>query len=187
MAVLSAKFSPGLLVLAGWLGLCGTTPAAAAPSSGVVAQQSVYAAFVVNITRFVLWPETAFRSVDEPIVIGTFERAAINDELDRAVQGERVGARPLKTLRIHSLDDLARCQAVYLEGADPQQNAVLSRIAGRPVLAIGDGDGFLELGGHIRFVPKPPRTQLRIRLANLRSSGLQVRSQLLRLAQVEGP
>lgn len=192
MASLRVSFLHGFwaIPLAGALGL-STAPGRAAglpPPSGVVTQQSVYAAFIVNVTRFIQWPSTAFRSPDEPLVIGTFAHAVINDELDGAVRGESVGNHPLRTRRIHSLDDLASCHVIYLEGADAQvQNAVLNRIAGKPVLSIGDSNGFLELGGHIRFVPRPPRTQLRIGLTNLKASGLQARAQLLRLAQAAGP
>lgn len=157
------------------------------PLPTVVSEQSVYAAFVVNITRFVQWPDTAFSSAEAPLVIGTFARDPINAELDIAVQGERVGARALQAIRLHSLDDLARCHVVYLAGSEAQIATVLGRIAGKPILSISDGDGFLELGGHVRFVPRPPRTQLRIGVPNLRRSGLQARAQLLRLGQADGP
>lgn len=160
--------------------------AAAPPPGGAVSQQSVYAAFVVNVTRFIQWPDTAFASPEAPMIIGTFPRDPINEQLDAAVAGEFVGARPLKTIRIRSLDDVARCQVVYLTGSETQKQAVLTRVAQKPILSLSDGDGFIELGGQIQFVPKPPHTQLRISVVNLRAAGLHARSQLLRLAQVEG-
>lgn len=171
-----------------WVGVAtiAVVPSAQAASSAV-AQQSVYAAFVVNITRFIQWPDSAFSGPDAPIVIGTFARDPINGELDGAVRGELVGTRPLRTIRIRSLDDLATCHLVYMAGSEPQKQAVLARIAGKPILSISDGDGFLDLGGHVRFVPRPPHTQLRIGLDNLRASGLQARAQLLRIAQAEAP
>lgn len=51
-----------------------------------------------------------------------------------------------------------------------------------PILALGDDDGFLELGGHVQLLSQPPRTHLKISSENLKRSALEARAQLLRLA-----
>lgn len=157
-----------------------------APPAEAVGQQAVYAAFVVNITRFIQWPAASFPQPDSPIVIGTFPKDLINEPLDAAVAGEVVGTHPLKVVRIQSLDDLANCNVIYVTGSATLKQAVLARIANKPILSVSDDKGFIELGGHVRFVARPPHTQLLIGVANLRASGLQARAQLLRLAQLEG-
>ena len=158
----------------------------ASPASETVDQQSVYAAFVVNITRFIQWPDAVFAQPDSPLVIGTFPKDPINEFLDAAVVGESAATHPLKTMRIQNLDDLSRCNVVYITGSAAVKQSVLARIANKPILSVSDDKGFIELGGHVRFVPRPPHTQLRIGVANLRASGLQARAQLLRLAQLDG-
>jgi hypothetical protein len=160
----------------------GSRPAAVPPA--LVSTQEVYAAFTVNLTRFVTWPEGTFPSRDAPIVIGSFPRDAINAALDEAVKGESVEGHPLRTMRIQSLDDLAKCQVVFLSKNNATRAAVLSRLAHKPVLTVSDADGFLELGGHVWFEARPPHTRPRISPENLKLSGLEVRSQLLRLAAV---
>jgi hypothetical protein len=164
---------------------CGhaQAPAPRPPATtALVDTHAVYAAFTVNLTRFVTWPEGTFANRDAPIVIGSFPRDAINPALDDAVKGESVEGHPLRTMRIQSLDDLAKCQVVFLSKSNATRPAVLARVEHKPVLTVSDADGFLELGGHVWFESRPPHTRPRISAENLKASGLEVRSQLLRLA-----
>ena len=156
-------------------------PAGAAPLP-VASTQAVHPAFTVNQTRFITWPPAAFAAPGAPLVIGTFPRDPINAELDAAARGEAVNGHPVQTMRLQSLNDLAKCHVVFLSQNNSRQVAVLQQAAHKPILLIGDGDGFLELGGHVRFVPQPPRIGLRISSENLKASGLEARAQLLRLA-----
>jgi hypothetical protein len=158
--------------------------AANAPASPppVVSTEAVQAAFILNLTRFVTWPESAFASADAALVIGTFPRDAINGELDAGAHDEVVNNHPVRTLRIQSLDDLAKCHVIFVPQNNARRAAILQQVARKPILAIGEGDDFLGLGGHVRFVPQPPRIGLRISVENLRASGLEARAQLLRFA-----
>lgn len=168
------------------LALAGTFPghvvSARAAQPAIVSTQAVYAAFTLNLTRFVTWPANTFASEDEPLVIGTFPRDPINAELDAAVRDEMVNRHPIKTLRLQSLEDIAKCHVIFVSRGQGRQNAVLERCAGRPILTIGDADGFLELGGHVRFVAQAPHIRLSISPANLKASSLEARAQLLRIA-----
>ena len=185
MALLNPKRSGwlcaiGVALTLGSLYYAATPPAAAARP--IVGTHAVHAAFTVNLTRFITWPEAAFESRTAPLVIGTFPRDPVNAELDAAVAGETVAGRPLQTIRIQSLNDLAKCHAVFVSKSVGRHGVVVERVSGRPVLTISDAEGFLELGGHVRFVPQPPHTRLRISPENLKSSHLESRAQLLRLA-----
>jgi hypothetical protein len=156
--------------------------AVAGPAPAIANTEAVYAAFTLNLTRFVSWPASAFASPTAPLVIGTFPRDRINRELDAAIAGEVVNGHPVETIRLHSLDEVAKCHVVYISKNVFRPSAVLERCRGQPILTIGDADGFLELGGHVRFVPQPPHIRLSISAVNLRESGLEARAQLLRLA-----
>ena len=161
-----------------------TTPVVAT-SLPTASPEAVYAAFTLNLTRFVTWPEASFPTKDSPLVIGTFPRDPINEELDEAGHGEVVNGRPIRTVRIESLDDLESCHVIFMSHSFSRQAAVLARIANRPILTISDSDAFLMRGGHVRFVPEPPHTKLRISVENLKRSGLECRAQLLRIASAQ--
>src|SRR4051812_25930994 len=159
----------------------GVAADAPAPSR-FVGTPAIYAAFTLNLTRFISWPEGAFASKTAPIVIGTFPRDPINEALDQAAKGEMVEGHAIRTMRIQSLDDLTKCHVVFLSKNNATRSAVMARLAHKPILTISDAEGFLELGGHVRFVSQPPHTKLRVSVENLKASGLESRSQLLRLA-----
>lgn len=158
------------------------SPAEAAQASAVATREAVYAAFTVNLTRFISWPDAALGPAGQPFLIGTFPRDPINGQLDAAVQGEEVSGHPVRTIRLHSFEDIRRCQVVFFSHGMANPRQVLARALGRPILTVSDTGDFLSLGGHVRFVPEASRIGLRISAINLRSSGLQARAQLLRLA-----
>ncbi|MEO5959322.1 MAG: YfiR family protein [Opitutaceae bacterium] len=139
------------------------------------------ATFTLNLTRFITWPKETFASPEAPFLIGTFPRDSINEYLDRAVRDELVEGHPVRTMRIRSLDDLAKCHLVYLSKNYASRPGVLARVARRPVLAVSDANGFLERGGHVWFEVQAPQIAPHVSLENLRTSGLGGRAQLLRL------
>ena len=106
----------------------------------------------------------------------------VDEHLDAAAAREKDTDRPIRPIRLQSLDDVTKCHVIFLPKSHARQGAVLRRAAGKPILMIGDADGFLERGGHVRFESEPSQTRLRISVENLKASGLTGRSQLLRLA-----
>jgi hypothetical protein len=162
--------------------LHAAAPVAVTASAAPASPEAIYAAFTVNLTRFISWPASAVPADDSPLLIGTFPRDPINRELDAAVEGESINGHPLRTYRLRNLDDVRRCQVVYISRGVANPAAVLARVGHRPILTVSDIDDFLALGGHVLFVPHPPHISLQISADNLRGSGLEARSQLLRIA-----
>jgi hypothetical protein len=158
------------------------TPAPTVASKAPASPEAIYAAFTVNLTRFISWPTSAMSPDDTPLLIGTFPRDPINRELDAAVQGESINGHPLRTYRLRNVDDVRRCQVVFVSRGAANPAAVLARVGHRPILTVSDIDDFLALGGHVLFVARPPHIGLQISAINLRTSGLEARSQLLRIA-----
>jgi hypothetical protein len=183
MAVLRFIVRAALLLAASAIG--AGADRSAAPPSTLVNTQAIYAAFTINLAHFITWPEGSFPAKDSPLIIGTFPRDPINEDLDESAQGEVVDGHPIKTMRIESLDDLAKCHVLFLSKNLANRNAVLARVVRRPILTVSDIDGFLEIGGHVRFVARGSRTDLAASPENLKASGLQARAQLLRLANTQ--
>ncbi len=179
-----AKFV-GVCIVFGATGLSAPRLIGAAPaatSGARASSQAVYAAFTVNLTRFITWPEDALGPAGTPFVIGTFLRDPINAELDDAVRGEIVAGHPVRTVRLRSLNDVRDCQLIFISRGVADPAAVLARVQHRPILTVSDTDGFLALGGHVRFVPQQAHIRLEISAENLRACALEARAQLLRIA-----
>src|SRR5689334_14172347 len=114
----------GLVTVASLQGATGerfrsAPPPASSPS--LVSPQAIYAAFTLNLTHFITWPEGVLGSAGTPLLIGTFPRDPINEQLDEAARGEVVDGHPVRTMRIQSLDDLGKCQVVFISKSVPNR------------------------------------------------------------------
>jgi hypothetical protein len=146
----------------------------------VAATERLKAAFLSRFPQFVEWPATALAGrtsldvcVVEPNPFGT----ALHD----LAGGERIADRPLRARPV-SRDAAADCHVLYIPAATPGRRALLERLKGRPVLTVGDADGFLDDGGVVELRLIGNRIRFHIDAAAAERAGLRLSAQLLRLA-----
>lgn len=111
-------------------------------------QDDVTVAFLYNFARFVEWPNGAFASGDAPFIVGFVGRPSLAEKFARAVQGKNVGGREFSIRSLEDASGGAACQMLFI-GEENQTAAVLAAVKGKPVLCVGEGDGFLAAGGMI--------------------------------------
>src|SRR5579883_1484108 len=63
-------------------------------------EYDVKAAFLLNFTKFIEWPESAFESASAPFRICIAGEDPFGDALDKMMQGESVGRHRLEVRRI---------------------------------------------------------------------------------------
>lgn len=156
---------------------------AAAPSQGEYALKSV---FLYNFCRFIDWPESAFASPNEPLIIGIIGDDPFGSLLNEAVEGEKYHNRPIRIDHFRSPGDIKRCHLLFVstsEGARVDQ--VLAAVAGKSVVTVGETEDFLDRGGMIALTAERNRVRLRINAAALHSANLAVSSKLLRVAEIK--
>jgi len=166
----ATAFAAGLLACA--------APAVADP----VLEIAVKAAYLYKFAPFVRWPPgTEARA---PFAICVIGKDPFDGVLDRAVAGQRVGARPIVVRRMAAATAAAPCQIAYLGGSRAQPvSEALRLLHGAPVLTVTDGPppgivDFAAIDGRIRF---------RVDDQAAADSGLAVSSKLLRLAVSVNP
>jgi len=167
-----------LLVCAGHLG------AQAARAS----EAQVEAVFLFNFAQFVDWPPEAVPDSQAPLVIGILGGDPFGEFLDATVRGERRGARPFVVHRYQGVDDVTRCDILFISrsaGYAPED--ILARLKNRPILTVSDADRFAERGGMIRFVTDKSRIRLQINPEAAEAAHLTISSKLLRVAEVITP
>jgi hypothetical protein len=163
------------------LGL-GTLPPL--PAATPLAVREVQAVFLLNLTRFIRWPESAFSAADAPLVIGCLDEplAAVVTE---AAKGETTGKHPIEVRRVRASADLEGCHLVYFGGEGLGNSAqMIGPLRARPVLTVSDADSFLRLGGQVQLVNRGGQMRLRLDHSNLQRAGLSASAQLLRVAEV---
>ncbi len=174
---MSAVGRTALLLLL-WLPLVLAGPEWAAAASGHD-QQRVQAAFLYNFLKFCIWPEAA----EGPLVIGTFREAP--DAALCAVAGKTAGGRPVAVRRVDSLAEARACQLLFVpDGSRERLEGLFAGLAGRPVLTVGETEDFARLGGIIGLVRSGDRLRFEVNLDAARDAGLELSSQLLKLASI---
>ena len=140
------------------------------------------AAFVYRFPQFVEWPAGA-REGRANVEICVLQPNPFGDVLTELVRGEAINGRPL-VVRLVSADDvLDTCHMLVAVGrAGRDAGDLIKRLASRPVLTVGDRDGFLDSGGMIALRIVDRRVRFEVSATNAKRAGLHLSAQLLRLA-----
>ncbi len=161
----------------------------APPSGAQVAPASqeyqVKAAFLYNFTRFVEWPESAFKDPNADFVIGIVGGNPFNDFLKEVVAGEKVNSHYINVVYFRNEKDITDCHMLYINLKDPDKIASILKNKTTPyTLTISDADNFAQWGGHIRFFKEQERIRLQINIAATKSTRLTISSKLLSVVQI---
>ena len=161
-------------------------PALIAPAQSPKENQ-LKAVLLLNLARFVDWPESAFAAPDSPIVIGILGHDPFGRTLDEAVQGEQVNGRPIVVERYANLSAVRPCQILFICNNERGHIAdVLRAVQGKPVLTVSELDGFAaSLGGMVRvYTNSQNKIRLQINLEAARAEKLQLSAKLLQVAEL---
>lgn len=158
--------------------------ACAAPSGDQ--EYALKAVFLYNFCRFIDWPDRAFDSPDEPMVIGVVGDNPFGRLIEETVKGETLRGRRIRVEYYRRPSDIGRCHILFV-GASEMAHAdeILASVSGRSVLTVGETEAFLDRGGMIALTAEQNRVRLRINPARLRAENLAASSKLLRVAEIK--
>lgn len=149
----------------------------------------VKAAYLLNFTKFVTWPADTFENAQSPIGIGIVGTDPFGDVLDQTIKNKIVSGRKLEIRRLswRAGDDVSgmkKCQLLYFSPTlENDAEALIRALAKSPILLVGEGEGFAKIGGMIGFVIDNARIVFWANKAEASAAGLELSSQLLKLAQ----
>ena len=147
--------------------------------------REVKAVFLFNFAQFTEWPPRAFSDPQSPIVIGILGEDPFGRALDDVVTGEAVRNRQLVIERLRRVEDIKTCHILFISPSEAgKYEQILARLQGRPILTVGDTEGFSTQGGMIRFLTEQNRIRLRINVGAARGAGLSISSRVLRAAEI---
>lgn len=144
-------------------------------------ENALKAAFVFRIASFVSWPAQALGGPDDPVRVAVVGDADLARHVDEAFAGQHLQGHPVQVVSVATPDQAGRAQVVFLsERVDG--SAFLGRVAGSPVLTMGDAAGFAARGGVVELVRDGVRLRFELNAASARRANLKLSSQVLRLA-----
>lgn len=143
-----------------------------------VPEYQVKAAFLYNFAQYTQWPESVART----LTVCTYGSDRFGNDLD-TIRDRVIGNRTLKLLRHVDLQAAPGCQVLYVApdavGALPR---VIGSVAGHPVLIVADAPGAARAGAMINMSVSQNRVTFEANRRAARAAGLDLSSQLLRLA-----
>lgn len=176
-----------VIAAAVWLSSCGLWPAMGEDSATTV-EHKVKAGYLLNFAHFVDWPARAFATTNTPFRIGILGEDRFGRFLDRLVQDETVGGRPIVVLRSHRVSDLIGCQILFISGSDKRvTDRALAALGDAATLTVSETEDFTDRGGMINLFIEGNKVRFEINPGAVRRCGLEPRAQLLRLARIAGP
>jgi hypothetical protein len=143
-------------------------------------QYDIEAVYLYQFGKFVQWPQGSPTDAFPICVLG---RDPFGNTLDNTIAGEKIGNTPLKADRIGDFDDVKHCRILYISPSeDTRLDAILAKVGSSSVLTVSDAPDFESRGGMIQFIVEASRVRFEINVAVARKSGLNISSQLLKVA-----
>jgi hypothetical protein len=143
-------------------------------------ERSVRAAFVYNLTKYVLWPVSAHE-----LNICVLGGGATGPALKLVVDGKISEGRTIHVLVEPSDASLRHCDILYwTEPVTSRARSILDKTRGTSTLTVGEDDRFVREGGMIGFVRTGDSIQLEVNLDSVKAGDLKISSRLLNLALI---
>lgn len=146
-------------------------------------EYEVKAAYLYNFGRFVEWPQKAPSESTGEFPICVFGHDPFGPALDSTISGERIDGQMVVARRISRVEEAASCRVLFISSSENKQlKGILSTIGKLGVLTVSDSPDFLQQGGMVQFVLAEERVRFEINLTAARQAGLNLSSELLKVA-----
>ena len=145
--------------------------------------REIKAAFLLQFSKYVKWPENSFSGQDAPVIVGIFGRDPFGSVLDELASTFRANGRSVDIRRFNAIASIGRSHILFISEFKISRMAeISSTLSGRPVLLVTDAPGFPGQEGIINFIMIGNKVRFNISLTNSRKAGLEISSKLLKVA-----
>jgi hypothetical protein len=163
--------------------LAGLAVSGPAQSSPQAEDYQVKAAFLLNFTKFIEWPASAFEEANSALSICLLGDDPFNGLLEKLVEGEAVNGHKLVVRSIRQVPKSRSCQVLFINKPEKEIPAILAE-TGNGVLTVSDREGFLRDGGMIAFVIQSRHVRFDINLRAASRATLSLSARLLNVARL---
>lgn len=146
-------------------------------------------AFLYKISKFVQWPSelvTKDNGSQQSFNICVANNIEFYDFLTSSTKNRQLKNKTIRIWNVLTVDNPQFCQLIYLHDTNVSDTKLfLNQLANKPVLTIGSGSSFTELGGMIRFVQRKNNIGFVINNSLAKNVKLKINAHLLRLSEVK--
>jgi len=145
-------------------------------------EYSIKAAYLYKFMSFVEWPPSS--TAHAPINLCVSGKDPFGHFLDEGFRGKRAGERAIVIRRLSDFRTARDCQILFVGPISDTEYRILQKeIQGVQVLLVSDGDGSPPRDAIIVFHNVGGRILFDIRAEAARAVGIEISSQLLKLAR----
>jgi hypothetical protein len=142
--------------------------------------RAVRSAFVFNLTKYVVWPQSK-----RTLVIGFVGEPGAGTIMKQMLDARSTEGRTLQVVLNPSETNLTSCDILYVTSAESGKlGNILSRLNRSPVLTVGEDSRFTQRGGIVGLIRSGDQIQIEVNLESLHAAGLKMSSRLLQLATI---
>lgn len=159
--------------------------AAPGASAQAAPDYHIEASFLLNIAKFVDWPNNSFLGPDAPFTICVVGQDPFGDALDSI---QSVGNRSVEVDRfptMRSLSEAQCCQIAFISSSEKTRfRKIIGLFKGKGSLLVSDSDGFAASGGTVEFRTQEGQLRIAINPEAADRAHLTVSSKLLAISVI---
>ncbi|KAA3617951.1 MAG: YfiR family protein [Calditrichaeota bacterium] len=158
------------------------------PLAAQTDEYTLKAAFLERFTRFIEWPgSSSVADPEKPFTITVIGQNPFNTLLGDIYDNHRVKNKYVRIRYINKINDIQDTDLLFISRSKKRSLAkIITRIADKPILTVGDSEDYAAQGVHINFYFSGTSIQFEINPEAMRGSQLQASFQLLKLARIVG-
>ncbi len=145
-------------------------------------ENMVKCAFVYNFAKLIEWPEASFPSGSTKLAVGFVGNTPLADAFTQATTGKNANGHEFEIHKLGGAGEAVSCHIVVVCDAG-QTDAVLATVKGRPVLTVGDIDGFTAAGGMIGLMKDGAKVTFELNVAPSAEAGIKLDPKLRKIAK----
>lgn len=150
-------------------------------------EDTLKAEFLVRFAGFTTWPANVFPERSSHVVIGVWSDSEYTRTLSNVIGSRRAGDRKIVARTVRNMSEASTVHMLFIPGSSASSvDKLLSELAGLPVLTVSEVSGFCKRGGMLNFYREGQYIRFEANPDAARDAGLQLSSQLLRLARIVG-
>jgi hypothetical protein len=142
----------------------------------------VQAMFVYNFTRMAAWPQS-YQSGD--FVIGVYGNSPIHKEFVDLASVRQVGSQKIEVKQFNSVDEIGKCHIIFVASNQARNiPEITQKLKSNNIsaLVISEARNSLADGAAVNFIMENDRPRYELNESNARSMGLNLGSEMTRLA-----
>lgn len=145
----------------------------------------VKAAFLYHFVYYTTWPPKSFADDAAPIVLLIVGEDPFGPVLDATFEGKKLHDREVVVRRVEEVPKEVEAHVVFVgDATDEERAALLDLCRERPVLLVGEHEGFAEDGARCNFYLEDEKVRFEVNVGEAQECGLALSSQLLKLARI---